>query len=132
MVKIFDGKIKLLDYEVLGPQYDPVNLFRDHLKLGYAYRHVLDIANFWPRCLNEYQTQERFWSRLTIDEIKLYKKKFDVSDLADDGAYMHPTSYDNIKNTPIISTPLVDPVINTMEVLMLGIIKRREKWVEWT
>ena len=56
----------------------------------------------------------------------------DVFDVANDGAYMHPTSYEKIKGTPILSTPSTDLVIDTMEVLMRGIIKRIDKWVEWT
>ena len=63
--------------------------------------------------------------------IKLYNNYVDVFDLADDGVYMHPTSYE-IKGTPIFSTPLVGPIMFTIEVLMHGIIKRTNKWVEWT
>ena len=70
LVKIFEGKIKFLDYEVLRPQYDIVDFVKDHLRLGYSYRHVLDNEYFWSRCLNEYQTQERFMLWLTINEIK--------------------------------------------------------------
>lgn len=70
--------------------------------------------------------------RLTINEIKLYKYYVDVFDLADDGAYMHPTSYEKIKNTPILSTPPIEPGMDTMEALMRGIIKIIEEWVEWT
>lgn len=86
LVKNFEIKIKLIDYEVLRPQYDPVNLARDHLKLGYAYRNFLDIEDFWAGCLNEYRTREKFWSYLTIDEIKLYNDSIDVFDLVDDGS----------------------------------------------
>lgn len=46
MVKSFESKIKLVDYEVLRPQYDPINFVRDHLKFGYAYRHILDIEDY--------------------------------------------------------------------------------------
>lgn len=46
LVKIFEKKIKLVDYEVLRPQYDPVNFVRDHLKLGYAYRYVPNIEDY--------------------------------------------------------------------------------------
>lgn len=45
---------------------------------------------------------------------------------------MYPLSYRLIKGTPIMSTPPTGPIINTMEVLMHGVIKRIEKWVEWT
>lgn len=40
LVKSFEGKIKFLDYEIIRPKYDLVNFVRDHLKLGYGYRHV--------------------------------------------------------------------------------------------
>lgn len=40
LVKKIEGKIKILDYEVFGPQYDSINFVKDHLKLGYAYRHA--------------------------------------------------------------------------------------------
>ena len=56
LVKSFERKIKLLDYEVLRPQYDLVNFVRDHLKLGYAYKHVLDIEGFQSGSLNKYHT----------------------------------------------------------------------------
>ena len=106
LVKKFERKIKLLDYEVLWLQYDLVNFVRDHLKLGYAYRHVLNIEDFWFGFLHKYQTQERFWSWITIDEIKLFNNFVDVFDLADDGAYMHPTSYKKIKGALTLSTHL--------------------------
>lgn len=118
LVKRFESKIKLLDYEVLKPQYDLVNFVWDHLKLGYAYKNVPNIEDFWSRCLDEYRTRKRFWSWLTIEEIKLYNDFVDVSDLADDGAYMHPTSYEKIKGTPILSTPPTNPIIYIIEVLM--------------
>ena len=117
-MKSFESKIKLLDYEVLRPQYDLVNFVRNHLKLGYAYKYLPDIKDFWFGCFNEYHTQERFWSWLTIDEIKLYDNLVDFFDLADDGSYMHPTSSEKIKGTPILSTLPIDLMIETLEVLM--------------
>lgn len=56
----------------------------------------------------------------------------DVSNLADNEAYMHPTYYEKIKGIPILSTTLVYLVIDTMDIRMQGIIKRNKKWVEWT
>ncbi len=46
LVKSFESKIKLTDYEILRPQYDPINFVRDQLKLGYDHRHVPDIEYF--------------------------------------------------------------------------------------
>lgn len=132
LAKSFDSKIKLIDYEVIRPQYDQVNFVRDHLKLGYTHRHVPNIEDYWAGCYNEYQTRERYWSRLTINEIKLYNDIVDVYDLADDGSYMHPSSYEQVKKTPIVSTLPKGPIVDTMEVLMRGIIKRTNMWVEWT
>ena len=45
---------------------------------------------------------------------------------------MRPTTYGNIKDTPIVSIPFDVLVIDIMELLMDGIIKRKDKWVEWT
>jgi hypothetical protein len=132
LVKIFEGKIKLLNYEVYRPQYDLMGFVRDHLKLRHSYRHVLDIEDYWSECLNEYQTREKLWSRLTLDEIKMYNNNIDVSDLADDGLYMHPSAYDQIKVLPISSSPPIGPVIDSLELLMRSIIKRTDKWMEWT
>ena len=55
LVKIFESKIKLTNYDVLRPQYNLINFVRDHLKLGYNDRHVPDFKDFWVGCLNEYQ-----------------------------------------------------------------------------
>ena len=60
LVKAFESRIKLIDYEVIRPQYDPVSFVKDHLKLGYAYRHVPAIEDYWAGCHNEYQTKERY------------------------------------------------------------------------
>lgn len=90
LVKSFESKIKLIDYEVLRPQYDPTKFVIDHLKFGYTYKHIPNIEYFWARCLNEYQTWDNFWSWLTIKEIELYNDSIDVSNLVDDGSYMHP------------------------------------------
>ena len=40
--------------------------------------------------------------------------------------------FEQIKGTPIVSTLPEGPIIDTMEFLMHGIIKRTNKWVEWT
>ena len=56
LVKIFEGKIKLLNYELLRPQYYLVNFVRVYLELGYAYRHVPKIEDFWSGCLRKYHT----------------------------------------------------------------------------
>lgn len=45
---------------------------------------------------------------------------------------MRSSTYEKIKDTPIVSTLPDGPIIDIMEVLMNGIIKRKEKWVEWT
>lgn len=132
LVKIFESKIKLIYYEVISPQYDPVNFVEDHLKLGYTHRHVPDIEDYWTRCYEEYRTRKRYWSRLTINEIKLYNDIVDVSNLTDDGSYMHPSTYEKVKKTRILSTLSEGPIVDTVEFLMRGIIKRIEKWVEWT
>ena len=62
----------------------------------------------------------------------MYSDDVDVFDLVDDGSYMYPSTYEQVKKTPIVSTLPEGPVVNTMEVLMHGIIKRIDKWVEWT
>ena len=46
LVKSFENNIKLLYYEIHRPLYDLVNFVRDNLKLGYAYKDVLDIEDF--------------------------------------------------------------------------------------
>ena len=60
LVKRFERKINLLDCEVLKTQYDLANFVKDHLKLGYIYKHVLEIENFCFGCLDKFQTRERF------------------------------------------------------------------------
>ena len=69
----------------------------------------------------------------TIEKNKVVNHDIvDVLDLANDASYMHPSSYEQVKKTPIVSTLPKGPIVDTMEVLMCGIIKRIDKWVEWT
>lgn len=67
---------------------------RDHLKLRHAYQHFLNIEDYLSECLNEYQTREKLWFYLTLEEIKMYNNDIDVSNLTDDELYMHPSAYD--------------------------------------
>ena len=82
------------DYEVIRPQYNPVNFVKDHLKPRYAHRHAPNIEYYWARCYDEYQTMESYWLRITINGMKSYNDFVDVFDLANDGSYMHPSTYE--------------------------------------
>ena len=44
----------MIDYEAITPQYDPVNFVKDHLKLGYAHKHVSDVEDYWTGCYDGY------------------------------------------------------------------------------
>lgn len=76
LVKAFDNIVKLIDYEVIRPQYGPINFVKDHLKLGYSHRHVPDTEDYWVGCYDEYQTREMYWSRLTLDDINFYNDTY--------------------------------------------------------
>lgn len=45
---------------------------------------------------------------------------------------MNPSSYEQVKVTPITSSPPTGPLIDSLEILMRGIITRTDKWLEWT
>ncbi len=84
------------------------------------------------KCYDECETKDKYWSRLTIDEIKFYNDTIDISNLVDDGFYMYPPTYEQIKKTHIVSTLPKGPIVDTMEILLCAIIKRKEKLMEWT
>lgn len=55
-----------------------------------------------------------------------------VSDIKDNGHHLRSSTYENeVKETPIVSTPPEDSTVDKMEILMSGFIKYRDKCVEW-
>ena len=70
---------------------------------------------------------------MTMDQVRFFGVNINVEGIIEDGKFMQSFTYLNeVKNTPIDSTPPLGPTDSNLEVLTIGVIKRIDKWVEWT
>ena len=132
-VKNFEDRYKLASHEVIRLQFDTVDYIKDKLQLGPSYKHVSALEDYWANCVDEVECREGFFYRMIVDQVKLYGVNINMGGVVDDGQFMQSSTYLNeVKNTPIDSTPPLGPTDSNLEVLTIGVIKRIDKWVEWT
>ena len=63
------------------------------------------LEDYWVDCADEFESREKFYSRLTVQQIKLYNVDIDVDGVKDDGLHMQTFTYlKRSKGTPIDST----------------------------
>lgn len=132
MLKVFEMKYKFKMYEVLRPMFDPNGYAREVLQIGSVIKCINTMENYWANYKDEFGSQDHALARLIVEEIKTYKIKLDVEGLEDDGKHMYSNSYLNkLRGTPISSEPYEDAK-EDLDIMMVQIIKRTGKWVEWT
>ncbi len=84
MLKVFEMKYKLDMYKVLRPMFDPNGYAKDVLQIGSIIKHITTIEDYWADSKNEFESQDRAFARLTINQVKMYKVNIDVG-VEDDG-----------------------------------------------
>ena len=131
MLKVFKMKYKLEMYEVLRPMFDPKGYAREVLQIGSVVKHVTTIEDYWEDCRDEFESWDCAFSKLIVEQAKIYSNNLDVKGLEDDGQHMYSNTYfSKIRNTPISLKPYVD-FEEDLDTLMAKIIKRTGKWVKW-
>ena len=109
ILKAFESKYKLEEYEVVRPMFDPNGYARDVLQIGSVIKHVTTMEDYWADCKNELESRDRAFSRFTVDQVKTYGINLDVEGIEDDGQNMYNNTYlTKLRNTPISSEPYVD------------------------
>ena len=132
ILKEFESKYKLKEYEVVRPMFDPNGYARDVLQIGSIIKYVTTMEDYWVDCKDELENRDCAFAKFTIDQIKTYGINLDVEGLEDDGQNMYNNTYlTKLRDTPISSKPYVD-IEEDLDVMMARIIKRTRKWVEWT
>ena len=130
MLKAFKMKYRLEIYEVLSPIFDPNGYARDVLQIGSVIKHVTTIEDYWANCKDEFQSHDHAFSRVIVDQVKMYKINLDVEGIEDDGKNMYSNTYlTKLRYNPMSSESYQD-VGDDLEVMMDQIIKRTRKWVQ--
>ena len=88
MLKAFENKYKLEEYEVVRPMFDPNGYVRDVLQIGSVIKHVATIEDYWVDCKDDLESQDRAFSKFIVDQVKTYGIDLDVEGLEDDGKNM--------------------------------------------
>lgn len=78
MVKAFEGRFKLQEYEILRPMFDPNGYARDVLQIGSIIKHVTTIEDYWTDYKDELESQDCAFARFTMDQVKTYNINSDV------------------------------------------------------
>lgn len=131
MLKAFEEKYKLQEYEVLRPMFDPNGYARDVLQIGSVIKHVTTMEDYWADCKDELESWDRAFAKFTVDQIRTYGIDFDIEGLEDDRQNMYSNTYlTKLRNTPVSSESYVN-VKEDLDKMMAWIIKRTRKWVEW-
>ena len=56
MLKAFENKYKLEEYEVVRPMIDPNRYARDVLQIGIVIKHVTTMEDYWVDCKDELES----------------------------------------------------------------------------
>ena len=112
--------------------FDPKGYARELLQIESVVKHFTTIEDYWVDCKDEFEIQERDFSKLIVGKIKPYNISFNVEGLEDDGKNMYSNTYlTKLRNTLINSKPY-DNVEEDLDIMMDQIIKRTRKSFEWT
>ncbi len=66
MLKAFENKFKLEEYDVVRPMFDPNGYVRDVLQIGSVIKHVTTVEDYWENCRDELESCDRAFARLTV------------------------------------------------------------------
>ena len=106
ILKAFERKYKLEEYEVVRPMFDPNGYARDVLQIGSVIKHVTTLEDYWADCKSELESRDRAFARFTVEQVKMYGVNLDVEGIEDDGQNMYSNTYlTNLINTPVSSEP---------------------------
>ena len=78
ILKAFESKYKLEEYEVVRPMFDPNGYARDVLQIGSVIKHVSTMEDYWVDCKNELESRDRAFARFMVDQVKMYGINLDV------------------------------------------------------
>ena len=112
-------KIKIKPFEVLRLNFNLINYMKDNLQLESSFRHIPMLMDHWDECVDELVTRERFYSRMTIQKIKLYGVNINMNQLEDDKKNMQSSTYlKGINTFPIDSTPSLGSISQILQHLI--------------
>ena len=94
ILKAFEKKYRLEEYEVVRPMFDPNGYARDVLQIGSVIKHVTTMEDYWADCKDELESWDRASARLTVDQIKTYGIDLDMEGLEDDGKNMYSNTFE--------------------------------------
>ncbi len=67
ILKAFESKYKLGEYEVVRPLFDPNGYARDVLQIRSVIKHVTTMEDYWTNCKNELESRDGAFAKFTID-----------------------------------------------------------------
>ena len=85
ILKAFENKYKLEEYEVVRPMFDPNGYARDVLQIGSMIKHVTTMEDYWADCKDELESQDHAFARFIVDQVRTYGINLNVEGLEDDG-----------------------------------------------
>ena len=85
ILKAFERKYQLEEYEVVRPAFDPNGYARDVLQIGSVIKHVNTMEDYWADCKDEPESCDRAFARFIVDQVKTYGINLDVKGIEDDG-----------------------------------------------
>ena len=63
ILKAFENKYRLEEYEVVRPMFDPNGYARDVLQIGSVIKHVTIVEEYWVDCKDELKIQDRAFAK---------------------------------------------------------------------
>ena len=93
ILKAFQRKYKLEEYEVVRPMFDPNGYARDVLQIGSMIKHVTTMEDYWVDYKDELESRDHAFTRFTMEQVKTYDINLDVEGIEDDGQNIYSNTY---------------------------------------
>ena len=69
-------------------------------------KHITTIEDYGADCKDKFESHDWDYSRLIVNQVKMYKVNIDVEGVEDDGQNMYRNTYlTKLRSTPISSKP---------------------------
>ena len=93
MMKEFEKKYNLYMYEEMRPMFDPYKYAKKVHQIDSIVKHVVTMEDYQANYQDEFESCDKYFSRLTVDHIISFRVDINVEDIEDDGQDMFSSTY---------------------------------------
>jgi len=93
--------------------------------------HRPHLEDFWVDCVDEHEVRRRDWSRLTLDQMRVFMLGWDLPNLVDDYSYMFDQGYYIESAKPFPKLRWYEREISNIFVRPSFVLDKSQRWLKF-